>query len=131
MALDSRFRGNDENYLTARSFFYRMLAAFYRHPLTEGNQERIDECEKNGKDALHLLGSEFEQALSPLLAVLFEKLNGTNVSERASAFDRCFGHTANAAVPVYELEYGEEHSHREPQELGDISAFYQAFGLRV
>jgi TorA maturation chaperone TorD len=28
------------------------------------------------------------------------------------------------------LEYGEEHSHRQPQELGDIAAFYAAFGLQ-
>ena len=41
-----------------------------------------------------------------------------------------FGHAVQGAAPPYELEYGEEHSHRQPQELSDIAAFYTAFGLR-
>ena len=37
--------------------------------------------------------------------------------------------TVRGPVPDYELEYGDENSHRQPQVLGDIAAFYRAFGL--
>ncbi|MCG3154693.1 MAG: hypothetical protein DKINENOH_01287 [bacterium] len=44
---------------------------------------------------------------------------------------RLFGHTAHPPAPPYETEYGEEALFQQPQELGDIAGFYQAFGLKV
>jgi TorA maturation chaperone TorD len=58
-------------------------------------------------------------------------LDTVSIPEWAQEHERVFGHSVQSTAPPYELEYGEEHSHRQPQELGDIAAFYQAFGLRA
>jgi TorA maturation chaperone TorD len=49
----------------------------------------------------------------------------------AEAHRRLFGHTAGGAVPPYETEYGNEALFQQPQEMGDLMGFYQAFGLAV
>jgi TorA maturation chaperone TorD len=46
-----------------------------------------------------------------------------------AAHDRLFGHVAVGPCPAYELEWGEPKGQRYAHELGDVSAFYRAFGL--
>lgn len=47
----------------------------------------------------------------------------------AAAHDRLFGHVAVGPCPAYELEWGEPRGQRYAHELGDVAAFYRAFGL--
>ena len=42
-----------------------------------------------------------------------------------------FGHTVRGPIPPYETEYGNEALFQQPQEMGDLMGFYQAFGLTV
>jgi putative dimethyl sulfoxide reductase chaperone len=51
------------------------------------------------------------------------------VAELTASYRRLFGHTARGEVPAYETEYGAEALFQQPQELGDLSGFAQAFGL--
>lgn len=75
-------------------------------------------------------GNIFPRYQSPLPFGERVRVRG-DFETRISRYERCFGHTAHARVPAYELEYGEEHSYRQPQQLADITAFYAAFGLRL
>jgi TorA maturation chaperone TorD len=49
---------------------------------------------------------------------------------RAAEHRRLFGHTVAHGCPPYETEYGRRHVFGQAQELGDVSGFYAAFGLR-
>lgn len=71
------------------------------------------------------------ESVKEKLDALFKQFHQTNRQDWIDQYELCFGHTAHSKVPPYELEYGEEHSHRQPQELADIAAFYHAFGLGV
>lgn len=62
---------------------------------------------------------------------LLNVLDSATLPNLTRQYELTFGHAVQGGAPPYELEYGEEHSHRQPQELSDISAFYAAFGLRT
>jgi len=48
-----------------------------------------------------------------------------------SRYRRLFGHTARGEIAPYETEYGNEALFQQPQELGDLMGFYNAFGLAM
>ena len=77
-----------------------------------------------------LVGERGSEVLEPARRVV-TLLDSISLEEWTRQYERIFGHSVQSMAPPYELEYGEEHSHRQPQELGDIAAFYQAFGLRA
>ena len=117
--------------LLARSAVYHALSLLLRHPdtatmkwLSMREHQRLPDIvemltkERNGK---------FHEAVRRLVTVL----DSASVAGWTHEHERIFGHSVQSAAPPYELEYGEEYSHRQPQELGDIAAFYQAFGLRI
>jgi TorA maturation chaperone TorD len=62
---------------------------------------------------------------------LLKMLDTAALPDLTRQHELTFGHAVQGTAPPYELEYGEEHSHRQPQELSDIAAFYAAFGLRI
>jgi TorA maturation chaperone TorD len=66
-----------------------------------------------------------------ILGKFFHELSQVTSQKWIDLYESSFGHTAHAKVPAYEIEYGEEHSHRQPQELSDIASFYNAFGLKA
>ena len=117
--------------LLARSFFYRLLADFLKHPASDGVYGRIQEIVGSWEQALSILRIEGKETLGCLLGRVIRQINEIELTEWVKEYERCFGHTAHSRVPAYELEYGEEHSHRQPQQMADIAAFYSAFGLRV
>ena len=135
--------------LVARAFFYKLLAAWFRHPESAETQEFIEETSSRWQEIASRLKSPLTTPLSLLmgrevgeghinkervketLGQLLKQYHETTRGEWVNQYERCFGHTAHSRVPAYELEHGEEHSHRQPQELADIAAFYQAFGLQV
>ncbi|MBI4042916.1 MAG: molecular chaperone TorD family protein [Deltaproteobacteria bacterium] len=84
---------------------------------------------KSGKEDFQFF--EEGRLLGEGLEALIRELRMAPLEPWVEDYERLFGHAAHGAAAPYELEYGEEHSHREPQELGDISAFYEAFGLKV
>jgi len=117
--------------LLARSLFYQVLSFLYRHPSS------IRNCLMFKKDIPMLLRAmetfPFLQKnfLRETLKKIKRVLEEITYEEWKYHYEYCFGHTAHGSVPAYELEYGEEHNFRQPQELGDIAAFYHAFGLLV
>lgn len=122
--------------LLARSCFYQLLACLFRHPESADNPPHPALSPLKGernkvRGLVDILGITDIQSLKKLLEVLYDYFSCTSRQEWIAQYELCFGHTAYSKVPPYELEYGEEHSHRQPQELADIAAFYHAFGLQV
>jgi len=122
---------SDINQLLSRSIIYHALGVLFRHPfLIEKDslgkeqilvwQKAVDNLDASGTKTLN---NHFQQ--------LTQRLNLIHQPQWRAEYENCFGFTAHGIVPIYELEYGEEHSHRQPQQLGDITAFYNAFGLRI
>ena len=118
--------------LLARSVLYQMLAFFFRYPEVTRDLSAVKENVSIWRDAVKELfsingGGDVEAALEDLLTA-FQTLS---IREWRMDYEKNLGHTAHSGVPAYELEYGEAHSKREPQELADIAGFYNAFGLKV
>lgn len=117
--------------LLARSAVYRGLSVVLRHPATETVKWLASREHRRLIDVVEILRKEGGGPLPEAVRRLATALDAVSITEWAQDYERVFGHSVQSAAPPYELEYGEEHSHRQPQELGDIAAFYQAFGLRV
>ncbi len=118
--------------LLARSQIYHILACLFRHPLSITDAICIEKETVVWEAAVGFLPSSYPQdILRTPLKRLGEEMKNISKEAWAWQYESCFGHTAHGPVPCYELEYGEEHSHRQPQQLGDISAFYLAFGLKI
>lgn len=116
--------------LLARSTCYQGLSVLWRHPdagtakwLARGDYQRLPEI----IESLQGGSSRLRESCQRLVTAL----GATSMTTWTRGYERIFGHSVQSAAPPYELEYGEAHSHRQPQELGDIAAFYQAFGLRI
>lgn len=117
--------------LLARSQGYRILAALLRHPKMGGEKDLPQTSLKDYEGLLEDIKVPWKNRLLYHVKKLVSILPPISKSEWIAEYEYCFGHTAHSQASPYELEYGEEHSHREPQELADITAFYQAFGLQV
>lgn len=119
------------NSLMVRSHIWRFLACSFRRPnLNQANFKN----ENMDLPWDEMAGVPFLRNQARLIAELkglSQQLHQRTCQERVAQYEDCFGHTASGPVPCYELEYGEEHTHRQPQQLGDIAAFYHAFGLKV
>ncbi|MFQ5864791.1 MAG: molecular chaperone [bacterium] len=127
---------NNSDLALCRSALYEALALGFRSP----TQETI--C--------RLISAEHNQALTEIATILDEirvgkrparltyqikNLKDCSDVHTLSALEKSyriyFGHTAQAKVPPYETEYGEETLFQQPQQLGDIAGFYHAFGLNL
>jgi TorA maturation chaperone TorD len=60
-----------------------------------------------------------------------ERFNGDSVDLVAYEFSAIFGHTISADCPPYETQYGTGIIFAQTQRMGDITAFYRAFGVQV
>jgi TorA maturation chaperone TorD len=69
------------------------------------------------------------QTLSSLESLLF--FAAAPAQQLQSDFDAIFGHTISAECPPYETQYGAGIIFAQAQRMGDISAFYRAFGVQV
>lgn len=114
-----------------RATLYSALALGFQPPTEEtltrlASQEGVAALE----DSAAVL--DVKQGLSLALAVrgLASKKDLT-VTELSASYQRLFGHTVRGPVPPYETEYGAEALFQQPQELADLTGFYQAFGLTV
>ncbi len=107
--------------LLARADAYRLLAAAFRDP--------------DGPLAAPLEIDDLVAALAalglPVAGAERTSLDAAaGLTERAAEHRRLFGHTVAHGCPPYETEYGRRHVFGQAQELGDVSGFYGAFGLR-
>lgn len=129
----NNFKIDETDLALCRSAIYEALALGFRPPASE-TFERLIAAEQNS-------------ALMQIAAMLdASESNGksTNMASRVRQLRQCaelealeksyrdlFGFTAHPKVPPYETEYGEETLFQQPQELGDLAGFYNAFGLKV
>lgn len=107
------------------------MAYFFHQP----DSNKTD-CEKENMDLpwdeiVEALSFRNKDQLMGQLKKLSEKYHQKTYKDWVMQYEDCFGYTASGPVPCYELEYGEEHTHRQPQQLSDIAAFYNAFGLKI
>ena len=117
--------------LLARSAVYHGLSVVLRHPGAQTAKWLASQEHHRLSDVADLLEHESGESFPEAVRRLVGALDAASVTDWTQEYERVFGHSVQGAAPPYELEYGEEHSHRQPQELGDIAAFYQAFGLRA
>ena len=116
--------------LYARSLLYRALSILFRHPSLTKNLNLNKEF-SSWKDAVETLSFPLKEPLVLYCEALVMELSRITHDEWTKQHESCFGHTVSGVMTNYELEYGEEHSHRQPQQLGDIAAFYLAFGIQL
>ena len=118
--------------LLARSILYQMLSFFFRYPEVARGLSSVKENSFVWRNAAKELSSIYgDSKLEAVLEDLLRTFQSLDIHEWRMDYEKNFVHTAHSGVPAYELEYGEAHSRREPQELADITGFYNAFGLKV
>lgn len=115
----------------SRAVVYRFLSYAYQYPWPD-----IQSC-------LRTLSSAVENSLGGLtdcgyrdLRTEFHSLNDSRESANLEIVEEewilLFGHSAQGTCPPYEGEYTEsEEGLQQPHELGDLNAFYRAFGLEL
>lgn len=116
-----------------RSALYEALALGF-HPPTRATIARLLEEEQN--EALRELAAIIDAHtssdklgnLSPQVRQLCE---AQSLEALAESYLHLFGHTAQAHVPLHETEYGEDTMFQQPQQLGDIAGFFNAFGVKL
>lgn len=118
-----------------RSAIYEALALGFQAPGAE-MAIRLLEAENNHVLAELAAIAEYPrtgsiESLKSLVLKLVENGAENNLTVLESMHRRLFGHTAHAQVPPYETEYGAETLFQQPQQLADLTGFYQAFGLSV
>lgn len=121
---------SDIKVLLARSLMYQLFAFLFRHP-QNSPASFVQEMIPDWQRALAVFQSFGKTGLGENFEALIKTLQEISAEERTLLHEEYFGHTACSLIPAYELEYGEEHTHRQPQQLSDIAAFYNAFGLKI
>ena len=125
----SRQNDDQAEKVLARAWGYQLISALFRHPETKERWlPSLLQMDWLGVSDMWDL-SDPEVLKEKLQRIINELVSGDPEVWRRQ-YENIFGHTACSKVPLYELEYGEEHSYREPQELADITGFYRAFGLQ-
>jgi TorA maturation chaperone TorD len=104
----------------ARADLYRELAAGLRDP--DGPQAAGIEPEII-EEAVTILGLPCSTAARSAIRA------ADTPPARAPEHRRLFGHVVAQGCPPYETEFGRRHVFGQAQELADIAAFYNAFGL--
>jgi DMSO reductase family type II enzyme chaperone len=125
---------NEVDLALCRSALYEALALGFRSPDVE-TLERLVSEEQNAAlvEIASVLDFKFENSRPERLSSAVDRLkscaDAQSLETLQTWYGFLFGHTAQPKVPLYETEYEEETLFRQPQELGDIAGFYNAFGL--
>lgn len=117
--------------LLSRSILYQALSFFLRRPDPTLDFSAIKENARIFQDAADALSPDGPSNLRKMLDDLLLEFAKTAPPEWMNQYEKFLGYTVNGIAPAYELEYGEEHTHRQPQQLADIAAFHHAFGLQL
>ena len=122
---------NEIDLALCRATLYNALALGFRPP-TEETEDRLirDPSVRALSDAAALID---QTRGSPVVSAVWNlsTTEETSTTQLSASYRRLFGHTACGAVSPYETEYGTEALFQQPQELGDLMGFYQAFGLTL
>jgi TorA maturation chaperone TorD len=113
----------------ARGVLYTALALGFRTPSAE---TIVRLTERSALEALAdaaRLAEDEDTALARHVHPLAER--APTLEALSAAHRRLFGHTARGEVSPYETEYGAEALFQQPQELGDLAGFAEAFGLAL
>ncbi|MBI5368111.1 MAG: molecular chaperone TorD family protein [Planctomycetes bacterium] len=124
-------RALDDCVQAQRAAIYRWLADALRYPGAESEAcaRRIPE-----PDAFTELPGVTGERAAELAAAAGEAtaaLAALPPGEMESEYVTIFGHTIPKEYPPYETEFTAGEVFRQTAELGDISGFYNAFGMRV
>lgn len=117
--------------LLGRSAVYQGMSVLLRDPDADTAKWLAAREHHRLPELIERLHPDSSESLRESTLRLVSALDSASMEEWTREHERIFGHSVQGAAPPYELEYGEAHSHRQPQELGDIAAFYQAFGLQA
>ena len=114
-----------------RATLYSALALGFRPP-TEATIARIVEPENAASlaAAAAVIDANGQMNLVSAINTLARAGRG-RLASLATTYRALFGHTVRGSIPPYETEYGNEALFQQPQEMGDLMGFYQAFGLTV
>jgi TorA maturation chaperone TorD len=114
-----------------RAALYTALALGFRPPTPETIERLTEPVAADAlADAAGVLDGKWGTSdLGDAAAALARP--GVEVAQLAADYRHLFGHTARGEVPAYETEYGDEALFQQPQELGDLAGFMQAFGLTL
>lgn len=115
-----------------RSAIYEALALGFRPPTSETFARLIaEELNSALMQIAAMLEASGSNGKTTNIASHVRQLNqAADLPTLEKSYRHLFGFTAHPKVPPYETEYGEEALFQQPQELGDISGFYSAFGLK-
>lgn len=127
---------NEIEYTLCRSAMYEAIALGFRHP-TEETIARL--ANRKGNTSLAQIASVLEEhtqdnvnrALASHVCRLIRCPDARDTDTLRHSYNRLFGHVTHSQVPPYETEYGKQSLFQQPQQLGDISGFMRAFGLKL
>lgn len=117
--------------LLHRAVLYQAASFFLYHPAVMAKHFSLEDGRDSWQQVVERVDWARKEELKIVFYSLMKELEKTTRRQWIQEYEQCLGHTAQGRVPCYELEYGEEHSRRQPQQLGDIAAFYHAFGMQI
>ena len=117
--------------ILCRATLYSALALGFRPP-TDETIERLAAIQNAAslQQAAAVLDERDRLGLVAMLQAVARAADA-GASVLTSSYRDLFGHTVRGLIPPYETEYGNEALFQQPQEMGDLMGFYQAFGLTV
>ena len=115
----------------SRAVVYRFLSYAFQYPRPE-DQSCLRRLASPVENSISSLASAGYRDLSAEFGALVEILQSAILERVEEEWILLFGHSAQGTCPPYEGEYTEsEEGLQQPHELGDLGAFYRAFGLEV
>jgi len=116
----------------ARSAIYGAIASAFRGPGSPLFRSFADAGEADAlREAISIAGGSETERLMKLSHAFQDIALSTDGATLFAEFVRLFGHTSRGAAPPYETEYGTGGPFSQPQEMSDISGFFNAFGLEL
>ena len=116
----------------ARAAIYGVIASAFRNPSSPLFRSFADAGEADAlREAISIAGGSETERLMKLSHAFHDIALSTDGATLLAEFVHLFGHTSRGAAPPYETEYGTGGPFSQPQEMSDISGFFNAFGLEL